>query len=333
MARGTTKKKEPVASNELLSALKFVALAQHTEGEGYKQHCRLSRNMATAFDGVLACGHPIVDGLDAQPHTATFVKALAKCKEHLSITHVDEMILVASGGFKVRIPCDPVPNSVAAADPPAIGVTEAFAHALSLVVKLPEDGADSFMARTVFVNNTSVVACHRGHVLIEAWHGLALGCVAPLPVRSVKAVLAAGKPIVALGWSDRSVTFHYGDGSWIKTQREEGTWFEYERLLNVGATMEALPVNLLDGLKFLKDFSEDGRVRFVDGGLQTSDSDKIGASFECIGLRAPGTFKIEYLLHLRELAAEADLYHAKGCLFNGQSEGVYVRGLIARMVS
>jgi hypothetical protein len=328
MAKRPAKKK---VSSLLLDALNFISLATHKEGEPYKTHCVLRQGWAYSFDGVLACGHKTDDTLEAQPHTETLLKALSKCGDTFSVTHVDNTLKIKGERLSVTVPCEPSPLIAVHPDMPTVGVGASLVASFALVAGLPEEGEERTACRSLLLQSGSVVGCRRGHVIIEAWHGLELGdaklCV---PIRAIKAVLDSKKELQSIGISSNSVTFHFED-CWIRTQLDEGRWPDYGRMLNLSPDYAPLPAGLFDGLQTIKDFSQDKRARFKNGSISTHNDSSVGASIECDEISGNATFSIQYLEFAKGLIEQADFYHERGCFFIGEKDGIKVRGAIAKM--
>ena len=327
-----TKKQKPELSG-LLEAIKFISLAQRKEGESYKVHCKLAHNQATAFDGVISCGHKIDESLEAQPHTETLLKALSKSTEGLSITHVNNQLSIVSGKLKVIVPCDPTPLIAVKPDPVAGSVDGRLAVALAIVADLPEETEERLVCRSVLMQSGSVVGCRRGHVIIEAWHGIDMPMGLCVPIRAVKAILDSKKELQSFGFSDSSITFYFSDGAWIRTQLDEGTWPDYTRALLMSANYEQVQSDLQTSLSLLKDFSADKRIRFQPGRLSTHDDLAIGANIEVSSIKGRATFSIQYLELAKDVMQSADFYNDRGCFFIGEKDGISVRGAIAKMAS
>lgn len=327
-----TKKPKQEASPSLLTALKFISLAQHKEGESYKTHCKLAHKMATAFDGVIACGHSIDDSLDAQPHTETLLKALSKSTDGLSITHVDNQLCIVSGKLKVYVPCDPAPQIAVKPDPSVGTLDSRLLAALRIVGDLPEEGEDRLVCRSVLMQSGSVVGCRRGHVIIEAWHGIDMPPGLCVPIRAVKAILDSKKELQSFGFSDRSLTIYFADNSWIRTQLDEGRYPDYGRMLDVSANFSIIQEGIEESVRTCSEFSKDGRVRFRSGAVASTMDTLQGASIECDGITGEATYSAAYLKYLFPLATKVDFYHDRGCFFIGEKDGISVRGAIAKMV-
>lgn len=330
-----TRKKSKVAKSEslgLLAALKFVSLAQRKEGDIYQTHCVMRPGTLTAFDGLLACGQSIEESFEANPNTDILLKALSKCKDSIAITHTNNQLKIVSQGFKVSVPCDPSPLISVHPDMPTIGASPALRTALGIVADLPEESDDRLPCRSVLMQAGSVVGSRRGHVLMEAWHGLDLPGRHNLPMRAVKALIDCKKEIKSLGFGSGCVTFWMEDDSWIRTQLHEGTWPDYKRMLDVQYNCEEIPLSLFIGISEISSFSTDGRIRFGQASIQTHSSDDIGARIECSGLRPGPVFSIAYLKLAEDVITKADFYHDRGCFFIGEKDGVQVRGAIAKML-
>jgi hypothetical protein len=324
------KKASSAVAAGLAEALKFVSLAQKKDGQSYQIHCVMRNRTLTAFDGLLACGHTIEDDFEANPRTDILLKALSKCSDSLSITHVNDQLKIVSGGFRVNVPCEPAPLIAVKPDPSELPTDARLAASLAIVADLPEEGDERIACRSVLLQPGSCVGINKGFMVVEVWHAHEIPRAFPVPIRSIKAVLSCGKELASLGFSDSSITFWFADGSWIRSQLEDGKWSDYSRMFNISPEYCSIPNELYSAAKIAADFSNDGRVRFNNGSISSQASIEVGASIQCEGVRAGVIFSAEYLALMQPLATKADFYTSRGCYFIGEKDGVNVRGAIAR---
>jgi hypothetical protein len=328
--RQPKKKALSSVASSLSEALKFASLAQKKDGQSYQIHCVMRNRTLTAFDGLLACGHTIEDDFEANPRTDILLKALSKCSDSLSITHVNDQLKIVSGGFRVNVPCEPAPLIAVKPDPSELPTDARLVASLAIVADLPEEGDERIACRSVLLQAGSCVGINKGFMVIEAWHAHDIPRAFPVPIRSIKAVLSCGKELTSLGFSDNSITFWFVDGSWIRSQLEDGKWPEYLRTFSIKTNYSGIPELFFTGVKSVETFSEDGRIRFGQNQIKSHQSKEVGAAIECEGIEEGPILAVEYLKLMQPLATKADFYTSRGCYFIGEKDGVNVRGAIAR---
>lgn len=259
MPRG--RKKKDVVSKPFLEALRFIACAQRHKGNDGQTHCVLQGWTATAFDGILGAGVIINNDLIACPETLNLILAMDRCGEDYSLTQTGPTtLLVRSGDFQATIPCLK-PGSLATAQPDAatLAVGTAVTDALRIVAPLAGDKAEHVLTASIQLGPGSAIATDRT-VILEAWHGYTLPTVV-LPKAGVTAVLKCGKELVAVGYGEQSMTFHFSDMSWIKTQLYKEQWpMGVTNYLDGAESGTEFPTDLLPALKCIAPFCKDGTV-------------------------------------------------------------------------
>lgn len=283
-ARATKKAK---AGSALHDALKFVYMAQKRDGMIWESHCQMIAGWVMATDGRLTVGAKIEEDIHIAPHTETLMKALAKCGQTLSMTQQTNMLMVIqSDKFRANIPCaDVTAMPPLYADKPCAVLTPAIAEAFALVAPLVNEG-DVRAAITGVRLQANTATATNGHAIIEFWHGIDLPPDLLIPKAAALAVAKCGKVLTGLGFSDKSVTFHFEDESFIKTVRIDATFPNTDRLFKGNFVYLPLPddfMTALDGVSSFTD-SETGSILFHGGKMKTSMYDHKGASFECEGL-------------------------------------------------
>lgn len=288
-------KKDSNASN-LLEALKFISVAQHSEGDVNQTHCRIYDGTVTAFDGGLTVGHYIDESLQACPHTQTLIAALSKCEGSISITELDSgKLSVKSGKFRALVPCVPFSDLQALQpDKPIATLTDALKDALAACIPLADDkGAEPFLCG-VMLQSQTCVSTNR-FVMIEAWHGIDLPPDLLIPKASANAIAKSSKPLKAFGYSDNSVTFFFDDDSFIKTQLFNCNFPKYKVILDIASNPQPLPEGFYESLDKVAPFSADNRVYFRNGFICSHPVNSEGASYEVAGLVNDVAYNPDYL--------------------------------------
>ncbi len=268
--RGRKSKDKP--TNQLLEALRFVALAQRDEGPSQHRHCRIKEGWIAASDGILTAGAKVDAELDACPQTRRLLAALERCGEGVAITQLDETRLsVKSGALRAVVPCiDPELIGFTWADPPIAPLTPAFLAGVKAIEHIASDTGPNVQSCSLLIAGPTISATN-GQVLAEYWHGNELPPYFVIPKSAANVLNRCAKTPIGFGFNGRSATFHYDDGSWLKTQLFDDKWpniakvFEKEKPGN----NVAIPAGLFDAMALIGDFSDCGQVEFCEGLLKT----------------------------------------------------------------
>ena len=296
-----TKKKatsfEPNPADSLLSALKFISVAQKKVGPPEAQFCKISHNWACASDGILTVAHPIEEDLTACPQTLLFIEALGKVKSDLSIAQINERnIVVNSGNFRGLIPCVSENEiSITAPDPQIVPLNNDIKTALSSVLILATEGAPVATYATVLLQANSAVSTN-GAAMLEYWHGIDLPPGMLLPKAAAVAIAKSPYDLTGFGYSGPSATFYFSNGSFIKTQLYGEKYPNYNHLLECDMTdLVDIPADFFVGIKALSYFSKEGNVFFKDGKLMSNEYSNEASSYTFEGLPDDMGFNIKYL--------------------------------------
>lgn len=316
--RNPRARKVAKAAEGILDALAFVESATDDVLE-YQEYVRIVGGWVIAFDGSVAAGHPIEADIAVCPHLKRLKEAVGKAGATLSMTATENGRLnIAGEKARFAIPCLPGTSLHPVMPDPSIAVLDdrlkaAFGHAVSLA----KEDADTVHEQSLLLRAQTVVGCN-GTIAIEAWHGIDLPPGLGIPQKAVKAVIKAKGRLVGFGWDmGRSVTFHFENGAWIKTQLMQGEWPNIDNVLNVATYYADCPPDLFEGLNTILSFSEDGAVHFHEDKLKTtygntedSEASLHGATYDVPGLvkgssftgrllkfAAPYSKKIDYQTH------------------------------------
>jgi len=320
-----TKKEIP----DILKALNFVSLAQRDKGAPYQTHTRLYNQTAIAYDGVLAAGQVIDENIVACPHSGKMKAALSKCKGPLSVTQLDSgRISVKSGKFRALIPCSEDASLVnMQPDPPIAPLDNRLKDALLVVSPIILEGSQRVVTASACIRSGSVLAT-TGHIIVEYWHGLDMPPNLLVPKLFINALAKIDKDIVAFGYSETSLTLHFDDNSWLKTQLYNEKWPDCDSILNKPFNSKEIPPNLKEAVDVVADFVDDGRVRFKAGLVCTHDEDNIGASYEVEGLTDEVLFNIKQIQFALTLGKAFDFGGIDGITY---FQGDNVRGVVSQI--
>jgi hypothetical protein len=328
LARPKALKQLQETTPSLLSALQFISAAQTDVGALYQTHCMIKDGWIKAFDGVLTIGAKVDIDLAACPHTLTFLDAVAKSGSNFAIVQLapDKIAVKGPNGFRAFVSCLADPATLANIPPDAniAPVNGELVKALAAVHPVVSDKGERLVEKAILLRSGSALACD-GKLAVECWHGLDLPSVL-LPKAAALALIKAGKEPVGFGVGKASVTFHFADESWIRTQLYIETYpaEQIDGILNEQYRPWPLPANFFEALKAIESFSE-GIAYFGENMLRTHNSGNVGATHELHGIPANVAYKIKYLLAAQSFMERVDFQGRKqNCYFQSDN----VRGVI-----
>lgn len=324
----STKTKD-IVKNDITEALSFVCLNQKNEGTVGQTHCLFANGYVTTFDGIIALGFPLAGELTICPQSKALLAALERSIGAYSMTQLDATTLaVQAGKFRASIPCLPLEN-VASVQPDAIcgPLSNVFKGALALVGQWASETANCVEAASVLCRNGSVLGTDRV-VAVEYWHGLPFPEMV-IPKMFITQLCKIKYDIIGFGFSDRSLTIHFSNRSWIKTQLYEDKWGNIDRLLNREVNPISLPSGFKSAISSVRPFTQ-GKVFIGKNKISSHKDDMLGASFdfECGQV---GVFNPDKLLSVVDLIEKIDFCTDTGgiALFYGRN----LRGAICQMVN
>lgn len=340
MGRKPKIKVEPLVSNQLLDALKFLSLVTKTTGAPFETHVLLSNKCAIASNGIISAGIQIEENLTCCPQNKLIIEALSKCKNEFKISQINEnRIIVQNDKFKATIPCIPI-DSINNVIPDGNNfiINDNFKLALEKIEILAEEGAQKVHLASVLMYNKSVIATN-GSIIFEYWHGIDLPTNLTLPKSFVKTLINCKKKLVGFGSSQSSATFWFDDNSWLKTQIFAEKWPDVSGVLNKECDPKPIVGNFWEAFEAVAPFSEgdvffkeivissNGNVdRNIKQGLCSHNTEGLGAQYELPGLPTNLTFSIKNLSLLKGLVKSIDWCTKEGHLmFFGDN----IRGIIA----
>lgn len=333
--RATTKAKD---ESELLTALRFVSLAQSNEGTPYQTHCRFINNQIIAFDGVLAAGVPVETELAICPHTYQFMRALERAKGQHSISVLDtQQLSITTSRFRALVPCMRSDDlAYVAGDPKGWPLSDAFKHAADAALMFTTEGNTVVAYAAAITRDGSIVGTD-GRVFIEAWHGIPTPPDLLIPKQFFSALGKVNKPIIGFGFSETSFTVHFEDTSWLRTQL-----YVNEAIPNINGVLAwtdsakptEIPKDLYAGIEAVAPFNETGRFFIGDGMVSSHENIDQGATYTIKAMEPAGEFVSKQFLALRNLVTAIDFYsNDRAVLFFGKNDKTQIRGAFAKIRS
>ena len=297
---------------DLLDALKFVqgSIAKKELQEGLTCF-RIVDGTVRGFNGVISLCSPIQLQIDCTPKAEPMIKAIAACDEAVQMTMLaNGKLSIKSGGFRASV--ETLQKPTAHVDPEGTEHDidgEMFLSGLSRVLPFVSDDASRPWSCGVLVKQGSMFATNNAS-LVQYWFGAVFPVDCVVPRMAIKELLRIKKPPVRIQCTESSMTFHYADGCWLRTQLLDLKWPNIEKIIEKtekGADVYTLDTELFNCLEKIKPFAErDMRVYMENGVARTHYNEADGASAMFRESKTVGVYNIELLLQLKGMATDWD---------------------------
>lgn len=294
-------------------------------------HFRIEDGHVRSYNGVLALNSPIALDLDCCPKADAMVRAISSCQESVVITITPgNKLSIRSGKFRALV--DTIQGDTPHVEPEGDHIAFDGAKLVeAFKVVEPFIGTDASRPFTngALLDGGSVYATNNV-CLVQYWIGGAFPLRVNVPRAAVREVLRVGEPPTHGQVTQNSITFHYPDGKWIRSQLLETAWpFDLiGNLLDQDCTPVPLPEGFFEGLATIKAMTDKvSRVYMLDGALRTHTDPDEGATYE-MELPGEGLYNLHMLSLLEGVINSIDLTLYPGpALFFGDN----LRGAIIGM--
>lgn len=323
----------------LLKALKFVqgAVAKK-DFLPAMTHFVIENDMVRAFNGSMALAAPIKLDIACKPKAIDFVRAIAHCVEGavpaLSMTPAGRLKVI-SGEFKAFIECvtDETPHVLPEGESVSFN-GDAVLYAIKALEPFIGDDASRPWCNGVLMRGSSFYATNNV-ILAEYFTGIPMPITVNVPRAAIAEMLRINEPPTHAQLTTTSITFHYSDKRWVRTQLLGTEWPDVDMLLNQPCNPEPFEQGVFDGLDKIKGFADKlGRVFIKEGILSTGldkDEEGRGATFNVPNVKWTGAYAIEMLKLLEGVVDTADFTtYPKPCMWYGKA-GNPIRGAIIGM--
>lgn len=294
-------------------------------------HFAIEGGMVRAYNGMIALCSPLPFEIDCKPKAEPLVKAITHCTETVSLSMTPAgKLRIQSGKYRAFIDCtdDETAHVLPEGDEVELD-GEAVLQALKVIHPFIGDDASRPWANGVLLRGQSAFATNNV-CLVEYWVGANFPVTVNLPRQAIREMLRINEPPVSAQVSENSITFHYSDGRWVRSQLLEKDWPDLSKVLDKQSNPTTTDARIFEALLTLKPFVDKmGRVFISDGVLSTSmEAGVEGASYEIPGLPFAGIYNIEMLSLLKDVAVQSDFtLYPDPCLFYGER----LRGAIIGM--
>jgi len=289
-------------------------------------HFRIEDGTVRSYNGRMAISSPINLDIACCPKAEPMVKAIGNCDESVRMTlTTGGRLSIRSGKSTWFVPTieGETPHVMPEGDHVEFNGA-AFLDACKALWPFVGNDASRQWARGILLNEHSAFATNNT-CLVEYWLGVRMPFVVNVPREAIKEIVRIDEPPTHAQLDSTSMTFHYTDGRWIRTQLLDTTWPDLTKILDKPSSPVPVPPDLFDGLAVLRS-SVDGasRVYMVDGKLRTSLEEGTGAVYD-LGHEQTGCYNVAMLELLRDVVTQIDMGQYPGpALFFGDK----IRGAI-----
>ena len=296
------------ANSSLLTALEFIEPVMKDDGTPSQTHLILNHKFAFAFDGTIAIGHPIEEDLACCPQFNGLKAALKKSKDAVAISLKDYSTLaIASGRLKVNVQCIQY-HMLMVTQPDVLqyAVNDTIKTGFDLLSGIIDEKSDRIVTSSLSLNAGSMMATD-GNLFLEYWHSHSLPTMI-VPKSVISIVSKVAQKLVGIGCTpNRSITFWFENGAWIKSLLRSEDWPNVKHITDTPLDgLGALPVGLIEAVEAVLPHSMEAAVYFADGRLRSHHADQgdTGASYDVDGLTAGPIYNGEKLLKVLKLAKQ-----------------------------
>jgi hypothetical protein len=308
---------------ELLQALKFVAGAvAKSDYLPSLQHVAIGGGYVVSFNGTVALCAPVVLDLAACPRADIFAKAIAACTEPAQLHLTEQGLQVQSGALRVTVPCsqDTFPRVFPEGFDCLIGGR--FLPALKALLPVVSTDATKQWSNGILLRGSAAYATNNT-ILAEYRLGHVLPIDVNLPLAAVRALVHEDEEPTRLQVSERSATFHFSDGRWLRTSLYPTVWPQSLTSLLSHTEATPLPDGFFAALAQLEGFVDED-VALSAEGLATYPDNR--AAVALAGLPIGSRFSHAQLAKLAELATAISFAdYPQPCRFTGgDARGVII---------
>ena len=293
-------------------------------------HFRIENRTVRSYNGVLALCSPISLDINCTPKAETLVKAIGHCDETVTMTITPTgRLSVKSGSFKALIDCVQEETPHVTPEGERINFNgETLLEAFKTIYPFIGNDASRPWSNGILMKNQSAFATNNV-TLVEYWIGTEFPREINIPRACIKEMIRIGETPTYAQVDANSITFHYGENTWIRTQLFSTEWPDLASILNVETS--SMPINelIFEGLEKLKSFvDKQGHIFFKPGQITTSRDEGEGANFDLNNHEFVGIYNIEMLMLLKNVVKGIDWgTYPRPCMFHGDR----LRGAIVGM--
>lgn len=293
-------------------------------------HFCIEEGTVRAYNGTIALSSPIACDLNCKPKAVPMVQAIAKCETTISLSMTPTgRLSIKSGSFRAFVECIEETQAHVLPEGEIIYFDgEMLLRGIKTIQDFIGNDASRPWATGILLKGQSMFATNNV-CLIEYWVGATFPHVVNIPRAAVAEMIRINEPPIYAQIAEKSITFHYEDGKWVRSQLYSTEWPDLERVLDRACDPIKINPELFTGLETIKPFMNKlGQVFLKEGFMHTHPEVTEGASFDIAWPHGEAIYSLEMLRLLQGVAhtIDFDLYPAP-CIFYGDR----IRGAIIGM--
>lgn len=313
----------------MLKELKFVmgAVAKKDLVASMTHFC-IENGTVRSYNGRLALSSPINFNIDCKPKASTLVKAIAQCEDTISLSFTKAGRLhVKSGAFSALVDCisEETPHVEPDGEPFNID-GEVLLDCFKKIEPFIGDDASRPWTNGILLRGQSAFATNNA-MIVEFWHGVETPVSVNIPRDAIREILRINEPPTHAQLTKNSITFHFEDTRWIRSDLLATEWPDISRILDI--TSNPVPVDpaLFAAVESLKGFTGPMSELYLFPGYITTHRDEgEGAEYKIEGFQGKGCYRHEMLTRLKGVAETVDFQrYPQPCTFFGSRlRGVFI---------
>lgn len=293
-------------------------------------HFAIEGGHVRSYNGTLALSSPIPFDIDCKPKAGPLVQAIANCNDTVTLSMTPAgKLRIQSGKFRAFVDCidGETPHVMPEGDHVNLD-GEQLLEACKTLAPFVGNDASRPWTNGILLRGQSAFATNNV-CLVEYWIGSQTPFTANIPMAAIKEMIRINEAPTHAQRTDNSITFHYTDGRWIRSQLYSTDWPDLSKVLDRQSNPSDMDSRLFEGLEVIKPFADKlGRAFFHGEAVKTHIDEGEGASFDMVGFPFEGVYQIEMLKLLKDVAQKIDFStYPNPCLFYGDR----LRGAIVGM--
>ncbi len=295
-------------------------------------HFRIENGTVRSYNGTLALSSPIALDINCTPNAVELVRAISQCDQTVTLNmETNGKLHIVSGRFSAYIDC--IDGETQHVEPSGEVVNfdgVALLKAIETLMPFVGDDASRPWTNGILFRDHSAFATNNV-CLVEYWLGVRSPVVINIPRAALKEMLRIGEPPTYAQMDQNSLTLHYSDGRWIRSQLLVVNWPDMRNILDKECKPQPLDRTLFEAIEKIESFTDAaGRVYLQNGYARThhENDGRVGASYAVENLTIEGLYQVKMLSLLNGVATHGDFSrYPEPALFFGNN----LRGAIIGM--
>ncbi len=314
----------------MINTLKTVGIACGNSFEN--SHLYIKSSRVSAYNGHMTINIPIDFDIDCCPDYNQFLNAIGACEETVQISMLKSgRLRVKSGKLKFFIDCIDYKKMFASEVTPEGQIlklnNKEVINNVSKIIEFSNKNEKSSCWSNGLLFDRNSVYCTNNNVLIEMWVGDGMPEKINVPNQTLKKIIKIDETLNMLQYDNNSLTFHYDNGMWVKTQLLENNWPDVTSILDKADNANTPPLDFFSNLKKIKKFiSKDGLIYLKDNEIKTSLVSEMGVELKQKGLNLNAAYNYKNLISLEKLIDKIDFssYPSPSKFYGKNLRGVIV---------